>query len=82
MTKVIRINNCDESCPYYKETPVYDNSPDIRCIKYTDSNFWNGRKIPQWEEIERPDGYTQLGEYLGGKIPPWCPLDDEQDQKD
>ena len=33
MTKIIRIEKCDESCPYYKETPVYDNSPEIKCLK-------------------------------------------------
>ena len=75
MTKIIKIEKCDESCPYYKEIPVYDNSPEIRCLKV--DGYCGGKVIPQWEEIERPDGYITLGEYLGGKIPSWCPLEDQ-----
>jgi hypothetical protein len=77
MGKVIKIEKCDESCPYYKETPVYDDSPKIQCTLYKGDGYYYGRNIPQWEEIERPDGYIDLGEYLGGKIPTWCPLEEE-----
>ena len=74
MTKVIKIGACDESCPYYNETPVYDDSSDIRCMKV---DSWNGgRKIPQWEEIKLPSGYIKLGKHLAGIIPDWCPLEE------
>lgn len=72
--KVIRILDCDESCPYFKETPVYDNSPDIRCIH--PDNIFGGKEIPQYETLEK-DGYTHIGKDLSGIIPDWCPLENE-----
>lgn len=45
MIKIIRVKKCDESCPYYKETPLCDNSPKITCLKV--DKWRGGKEIPQ-----------------------------------
>lgn len=71
--KMIRVEICDDDginhCPYFKRVSHWDYSDQCLCMNTSE---YGGKEIPQFEE--REDHY--VGDYIGGKIPNWCPLED------
>ena len=72
--KIIRITKCDDDisdggCPYFKRTPIYDNSDECWCsLSSKDVEQFVLDKNEQWGI-----------KILEGVIPDWCKLEELND---